>query len=212
MRITAPLRLEPVALWLTVAILIAWCLSALVLEQPLMASQKSRLLMELGAANGDIIGTHEWWRILSSQFLHVHFLHMLFNATCILIIGSFIESRHGWPVLLPLYVVGGCIGQAASVLSYPDLVSSGASQALMALCGAALVTVSRRYPRMFVVIVAGIQVALDLYLAHGIKAGHGVGFIAGLLMGAIVLMLGRSRATHSEPKKSMQPTCEDARG
>jgi hypothetical protein len=63
-----------------------------------------------------------------------------------------------------------------------------------------------------VVVIIVVQVALDLYAAQTVKAGHSVGFVAGLLMGAIVLMLSRSRSAFPEPNKSIQPAGEDARG
>lgn len=203
MKVTSPIHLTAVASSLAMAILLGWCLSALALDQSLFASQKSRLLLELGAANGNVFGTHEWWRILSSQFLHVHFLHMLFNAGCILAIGGFIEAKTGWYMLLLAYFVGGSLGQTAGVFWNPQLVSTGASQALMALCGAALVTVSGRSPRLLVIAIVGIQAILDLYAAQTLKAGHTVGFIAGLLIGATALILNRSRTSQSESNTSM---------
>jgi rhomboid protease GluP len=149
--------------------------------------------MKLGAADGSIVNTHEWWRIVSSQFLHVHFHHMLFNAACILVIGGFIEAARGARTIVSVFVVGGCMGQVASVLGYPDLVSSGASQALMALCGAALVIVSRPCPKLVVFAITAVQLALDLYVAGTLKVGHGVGFLAGLLMGVIVHRMSRTQ-------------------
>jgi rhomboid protease GluP len=192
--IKGPLSLEPVAFSLAVGVVLAWCLSAFALELPLLASQNSRLLMKIGAADGTILHTHEWWRIISSQFLHVHFQHMLFNAVCILMIGGFIEAGCGWRSTFSVYVIGGCIGQWASVLAYPDQVSSGASQALMALCGAAFVTVSRLYPRLLVFAITAVQVMLDIHVARTIKAGHAVGFLAGLLVGVVLLKTSRTRA------------------
>jgi rhomboid protease GluP len=194
------------------AIILTWCLVAFALDQSLFATQKSGLLMTVGAADGQILDSGEWWRIVTSQFLHVHFLHMLFNAGCIAVVGSFIEQRCGWWMVALVCVVGGSVGQIASVLSYPELVSSGASQALMALCGASLVMLAERRPRLFVLAVVAIQAALDIYVAHKVKAGHNFGFLGGLLVGAALLLFGGSRSVQSKPNKPMQPTCDDARG
>jgi membrane associated rhomboid family serine protease len=120
---------------------------------------------------------------------------MLFNAASIALIGASIEQRHRWRRLFLVFFCGGSVGQVASVVAYPNLVSSGASQALMALCGASLVMVTARYPRLFALAVLGIQAALDLYVAQKIKAGHGFGFLAGLLLGAALVALQRSRPT-----------------
>ncbi|MFZ6775999.1 rhomboid family intramembrane serine protease [Undibacterium sp. Ji83W] len=130
---------SPIAILIFVLILTGWTISALYFGQALFASQKSLRLPQLGAATGELFVTHEWWRLLVSQFLHVHFLHMLFNAMSILIIASSLERTRGWLALLSIYLIGGMAGQLASVWSYPALVTDGASQALMALCASTFI-------------------------------------------------------------------------
>jgi rhomboid protease GluP len=197
---------------LALAIIFTWCLVAFVLDQSVFAVQKSKALMTLGAANGELLSSAEWWRVVTSQFLHVHFLHMLFNVGCIAVIGTFVGRQYGWWKSAVVYFGGGSVGQIASVLSYPELVSSGASQALMALCGASLVVLAERRSRLFVVAIVAIQAALDIYVAQKIKAGHSFGFLAGLLIGFALLYFGGSRSGLPESNKLMSPTSEDARG
>ena len=83
---------------------------------------------------------------------------------------------------------------------YPELVSSGASQAMLALCGAALVQplFSRRLGTNWWLIAFGTlgQLGLDLFVssAHTIKAGH----VAGLLIGfAAASFSNRNRGQES---------------
>lgn len=152
------------------------------------------MLMIYGAANGGSLDNNEWWRIVTSQFLHVHFPHMLFNAGCIAIIGASIERLYGWWRTALVFLIGGCVGQIASVVYYPELVSSGASQGLMALCGAALVMKVERAPKLIALAIVTIQIALDIYAAHTIKAGHGFGFIGGLLVGLAFFFRRKSQA------------------
>ncbi len=73
--------------------------------------------------------------------------------------------------------------------------SSGASQALMALCGAAVLMLSRG-PRIFACTIVLIQAALDLYVAQYVKVGHSSGFVAGLALGGLLLFAG-ARASGS---------------
>ncbi|MES2040698.1 MAG: rhomboid family intramembrane serine protease [Pseudomonadota bacterium] len=173
---------SPTAILIFVLILTGWTISALYFGQSLFASQKSLRLPQLGAATGALFVTHEWWRLLVSQFLHVHFLHMLFNAMSILIVASSLERTRGWLVLLSIYLIGGVTGQLASVWSYPALVTDGASQALMALCAGMFVLQPRSRVTWFAGLIVAIQIALDVHAIAGIKAGHLYGFAAGLLI------------------------------
>ena len=192
-------RPAPLSAILFVAILAAWFLSGRFLGLDWLASQKSSLLLQTGAVDGAALGRGEYWLLLTSQFLHVHFFHMLFNAASIYVLGHAIERGVGKTALACTYFVGGTIGQYFSVLSQPGLASSGASQALMALCGFVLVCARRCGFPPFVLIAAlaivGIQVGLDVAAIGSIKAGHGYGFAAGAVMGVccIVLMYTRVR-------------------
>ncbi|MFZ6653724.1 rhomboid family intramembrane serine protease [Undibacterium sp. TJN19] len=185
---------RPVTPSIVALILIGWIIVAIKLDQSIFAPHKSLLLPQFGAATGDVLVTHEWWRLLVSQFLHVHFLHMLFNAACIGVTGNAIEKAYGWRVLIAVYLIGGLTGQIASVWHYPHLVTDGASQALMALCGASLVLRLNTRLKLFAGVIIVIQAALDLHAASTIKAGHGYGFAAGLLIGLGVIMATRKRA------------------
>ncbi len=212
MRVRESLSISRFSVFLAGVIVLVWFLVAMALDQSFLAVQKSRALLTVGAVNGELLEKGGWWRIVTSQFLHVHFLHMLFNAGCVAIIGAFIEGKYGWWRVALVYVVGGSVGQIASVLSYPELVTSGASQALMALCGASLAMLADRRSRLVVFAIVVIQVALDIYAAYKIKVGHGLGFLGGMAVGSALRFFGNSSAIQSEPNKPIQPTCEDARG
>ncbi|MFZ6746694.1 rhomboid family intramembrane serine protease [Undibacterium sp. JH2W] len=184
---------SPAAILIFVLILTGWIISALYFGHSLFASQKSASLPQLGAVTGELFVSHEWWRLLVSQFLHVHFLHMLFNAMCILILASAIDHKHGWRVLLLIYLVGGLAGQIASVWAYPNLVTDGASQALMALCAGVFILLPRGRLSWFAGLIVAIQVALDVHAIGNIKAGHLSGFVAGSLLSLACLFILSSR-------------------
>jgi rhomboid protease GluP len=169
---------------------IAWVAIATHLRLQPFQSQKSSLLLEVGAVNGATFRSGEVWRLLTSQFLHVHFLHMLFTLIGIFLLASAIERTAGSVTLAVTYFAGGTIGQYFSVLLSPQLVSSGASQALMALCGFALLA-HRRFslPRLSVLSAAAIvvvQISLDVYASGAIKPGHSSGFVAGMALAALL--------------------------
>ncbi len=120
---------------------------------------------------------------------------MLFNALAVLGVGAILEAGVGRWWLAFVYVVGGSIGQIAGVAFYPSLVSSGASQALMAICGAALVMRRTRFAYALVVPILVLQIGLDLNAAGTIKAGHGWGFMAGVVIGGAIVVVFRRNVT-----------------
>ena len=187
------LRPGPLALVLSISIIFAWIASAIALDQSLFATQRSSQLLGIGALNGELLRTEGWWRLLASQYLHVHFPHMIFNAFGVLLIGSVVERSGGLFDLAIVYFLGGSVGQLVSVISYPELVSSGASQALMALCGAAVLVCRARVGYITATAVLAVQLVLDISAAHKIKAGHGWGLVAGVLLGAAILVVQKRK-------------------
>lgn len=185
--------------WLLfILILGGWISVAIALDQSLFAVQPSRRLLQFGALNGDLLSAGEWWRVPVSQFLHVHGPHMLFNAIAVLVVGAVAEKGMGRGWLATVYMGGGSAGQLASVIAYPALVSSGASQALMALCGATVIACRTRATYMLVVPAMVVQIALDLRAVGTIKAGHGWGLAAGVLMGVLAVLASRRTIGHAD--------------
>jgi rhomboid protease GluP len=185
------LNIQPGTSLICLLIIGVWLISALNHNLSIFATQKSSLLLGFGAINGTSLQRGEYWKLISSQFLHVKFTHMLLNVTFIYYIGTKIEKFFGFIMFIAIYLIAGTLGQLASVLSYPHFVSSGASQALCGIIGAFLVLFL--YPLrvskitiIWVGIFLIIQTFLDLFFAGYIKAGHWVGFIIGLLLGLFI--------------------------
>ena len=182
-------RPSPRAAYLLAASLpLAWIAVARASGQALTAAQPSRLIARYGAVDGTVFATHEWWRLLTSQWLHSKGPHMLFNALIVAVAGALIEREQGIRRVLGLYLLGGLVGQIAGVIAYPDLVSSGASQAMLALCGAVLASprVARGRAAIawgLVALATAVQLALDLKVSGLPKAGHVAGLVVGLAYG-----------------------------
>ncbi len=170
------------------AIIVVWSFIALSLDQDITETQRSPLLLQYGAVTGENIDDGEYWKLVASQFTHVKFLHMLANVIFIFLLGRAIEKEFGAFVVTSVYLLSGTLGQFASVTSYPELVSSGASQALCGLAGFLLIFSKRlltTHVTTFIILAAFvlIQVGLDLYFAGYLKAGHTVGLVSGILFG-----------------------------
>jgi rhomboid protease GluP len=181
-----------VALTLMALSLIAWFAVAWAYHLHPFAAQNSALLLHAGALNGELLQAGEWWRIVTSQFLHVYFLHLVFNIASLLLLGMRLERELGSLRFALLYLISGSIGQLVGVMAAPALVViSGASQAVMGLAGATIFNFLRRreagnFQLVILLIVVGITATLDIAASGSIKAGHLGGLCAGVGLGWIL--------------------------
>jgi rhomboid protease GluP len=174
---------------------LAWLVVAASSGRAVWAIQHSNLLLGYGAVDGASFASGGWWRLLSSQWLHAQPLHMLLNAAGVLLAGWRVERAGGALAMIGIFIAGGTVGQLAGVLAYPALVSSGASQVMLALCAAAFLlrplTAASRAATAALCTVVAVQLGLDLTSAQTIKAGHAASFAAGLAAAALVLAVRR---------------------
>jgi membrane associated rhomboid family serine protease len=130
----------------------------------------------------------EWWRLLTSAFLHGGLLHIGFNMYVLYLIGPMVERALGSARFLILYLVAALGGSVASyVFSPPNTISVGASGAIFGLM-AALLVVGKRFKHD----VSQIAVLLVVNLAIGfLVAGvdwraHLGGMATGAAMAAVM--------------------------
>ena len=108
------------------------------------AMSDGRVLIEMGAARRDLVIDGGWWRIPAAALMHGHLLHLVLNATTLLVIGPVLERwLSKWRYLLVL-LGGALIGTGASALFREDVATVGLSGGLFALLGA-LATTTLRY-------------------------------------------------------------------
>ena len=182
-------------------LLVSTTVAYLTVGQP-FATVNSRLLLHAGAINGKLLHNFEVWRLLTAQLVHVKQLHMILNVLFCLFLGNSLKRNLGrWRFAL-IYWLGGTLGILASVASSPLNVASGASQAMLALCGAAVCTnvlgefeVSKGIVKLAYTATL-IQLALDLYAVQLPKAGHVVAFFSG---GLLTLTFSKTRKGSSRP-------------
>ena len=94
-------------------------------------------LLAFGANYGPLVEAGQWWRLITSSFLHIGILHLICNMYCLYIVGPQLESFFGKVKFLFIYLISGIIGSLFSVL-FTDSISAGASGAIFGLFGALL--------------------------------------------------------------------------
>jgi len=86
-------------------------------------------------ANNLIDNQGEYWRFVTSIFLHIGFLHLLLNNYALWIVGQEIERLYGSSRFALLYLATGVAGSVASYFYNPEALSAGASGAIFGLFG-----------------------------------------------------------------------------
>jgi membrane associated rhomboid family serine protease len=133
------------------------------------------------------IQNFELWRLLSSQFIHVHQKHMIYNVLSILFLGILIEREVGPKYILVIWLLAGSLGTLCSTQfsTPPWNVGTGASQAAFGLVGFGFVLIMTRIKYGYLMISAiAFAILPALYLDFKSvgypKAGHLLSFIIGV--------------------------------
>ncbi len=97
-----------------------------------------QLVLYTGMKVNELLTAGQWWRLLSSQFVHLDIMHMAFNGYGLYVLGPIIERFYGWRRFLLIYLASGTVGALASFW-FTEMPSGGASGAIYGLVGALLV-------------------------------------------------------------------------
>jgi len=139
----------------------------------------------------------EWWRLVTSTFVHAGVIHLLMNMGALATFGRYFEAMAPRPLLWVTYVTAGVAGSLASWWLQPDASSLGASGAVMGVVAfvatygvrnADRVPAEIRHRAWMAILLTGFVGALAFSLIdNGAHAG-------GALTGAVIALLaGRRR-------------------
>ncbi|MBD9476557.1 rhomboid family intramembrane serine protease [Achromobacter sp. ACM01] len=143
----------------------------------------------------------EYWRLFTSMFLHIGFLHLAINMLALWSLGIILEARMRSGVFLGVYLLSGLCGSLVTALWHRDefFLSCGASGAILGIFGAAIVygLHDRRMGRPHIppgnllfslVLTFGAGFAFDVD-----NAAHLGGLLSGALLAGIALYAERLR-------------------
>jgi membrane associated rhomboid family serine protease len=100
-------------------------------------------LYRMGANARSAVFAGEWWRVITSIFLHAGMMHLLFNGYVLYALGPFFERIFGPVRFLTLFLFSGVVGNIASLYLGKAPLSVGASGALWGLFGASVSLILR---------------------------------------------------------------------
>ena len=105
-------------------------------------------LLQFGGSDSAYVLDGQWWRLITSTFVHVTILHLLLNMWCLWNLGLFGEPLLGKPGLIAVYLLTGTAGMmmslAWSVLTRQDALVAGASGAVFGIAGILIVLLSNK--------------------------------------------------------------------
>jgi membrane associated rhomboid family serine protease len=148
--------------------------------------------VEKGALFGPSIADGEYWRLVTSGFLHAGFLHIAFNMYLLWYLGRLLEPALGHVRFAAIYFTSLLAGSFGALLLAPNTVTIGASGAVFGLMGAAVVEFRRRGIG-FLESGIGILILFNLglsFIVPGIAIGGHIGGLIGGVLAALAINLG----------------------
>lgn len=156
-------------------------------------------LDHLGADWGPLTLSGQWWRLLTSTFVHIQLFHLLFNMIGLWILGNRIEGLWGHWTFLLFYFSCAFVGDITVLATHPEVASYGASVGVLGIAGA----VAAVYAPRFMGISWGARFwlgTLILYSAYiiwpelsgGLYVGHTVGFLTGAIIATFFTYFART--------------------
>lgn len=161
-----------------------------------LPAREQVLLLSDWAKVNDLIRDGEYYRLLSSMFLHLNLTHLIFNGYALFVLGRDVEALFGTVRFAILYFLGGLSGSLASFI-FTDAPSVGASGAIFAIFGAEMVYfyqhralhgVAGRQHLTQLIILMLINLGLGFFASTGAtnfridNAGHIGGLVGGVVL------------------------------
>ncbi|HET6381527.1 MAG TPA: rhomboid family intramembrane serine protease [candidate division Zixibacteria bacterium] len=151
-------------------------------------------LVEAGLVSAPQVAAGEWWRLLTSAFLHLGVLHLAFNMYALWLFGPIIEQLYGHVEYLVLYVLCALGGSVLTIVASPDSAAAGASGAIFGLFGLAFVVSRRRHlllgPQARAILSqAGGLLLINLIITFTVPRISWTGHLGGLAVGVLIGLL-----------------------
>jgi len=141
-------------------------------------------------AFGKAIPAHQWYRLVTSGFIHFGVLHIVMNMLLLYQLGNLLERALGSARLAAVYFASLLAGSFGVIILGGAGLSGGASGAVFGLMTAAAVGLHRRGVNVFSTGI-GMTLGLNLVLTFTISGisigGHLGGMVAGAICGWVML-------------------------
>ncbi|MGO9955282.1 MAG: rhomboid family intramembrane serine protease [Solirubrobacteraceae bacterium] len=141
-------------------------------------------------------GTDQYYRLLTSGFLHDGVLHILFNMVFLYFMGPLLEPAIGKLNFAVVYFVSLLSGSFGALLFQPDVPTIGASTACFGVLGALIVVAHYRRISIWqsgLGLTLVINIVFTLSVAGISLGGHLGGVVGGAICGWLIVQIGERR-------------------
>lgn len=146
-------------------------------------------LLNFGASHPELIRAGDYYRLISSAFLHIGVVHFLFNNYALYVIGPQLESFFGKTKFIIIYLFSAISGNLLSMI-FNNSIGAGASGAIFGLLGS-LLYFGYHY-RVYLGSVIKSQIIplilINLFIGFTLKGIDNAAHIGGLIGGVLITM------------------------
>ncbi|HKB51318.1 MAG TPA: rhomboid family intramembrane serine protease [Solirubrobacterales bacterium] len=187
----APSRYDAPATYGIIAINVAVFLVEVATGHGGVGTISSSLIPEFGLF-GPSVASGEWYRLLTSAFLHAGLFHIAGNMILLYFLGRILEPGIGTPRFVAVYMTSLFVGSLGALLFSPDSLSIGASGAVFGILAAAFVIARGRGVDALASSI-GVIILLNLAFSFGVSGisiGAHIGGLAGGFLCALFILAG----------------------
>lgn len=155
------------------------------------SSQLSQFMIDFGLF-GPFIAEGEWYRLITSGFLHANLIHLGFNMFLLFFLGRLLEPALGTPRFLALYFASLLAGSFGALVVEPETLTIGASGAVYGLAGATFI-IARGRGMEALASQIGFLILFNLvfsFVFPRISVGGHIGGLVGGVLCALVIVAG----------------------
>lgn len=188
---------RPVVVPALIAVNVALFLLTAVQARSITANFDAPVFGALSLVPG-LVSAGEWWRVVTTGFLHIGPVHLLFNMLALYVLGRDLEAVLGRGRFLAVYSVAMLGGSAAvMVFDSPRVEVAGASGAVFGLMGGLAVVLRRmRFPLGQVIGLIVVNIVISVVIPGISLTGHLGGLVVGAAAtAALVYGPGRNRTS-----------------
>jgi len=149
-----------------------------------------------GADYGVLSLSGQWWRLLTSTFVHFGIVHIALNMWCLWSLGPILERLMGSRAFAITYLCSGLVASEVSLAWNPIQVSGGASGAIFGIAGAFFSFLYFKKAPLDVQFIRRKLNSLGAFILYNLifgalhqrvdNAAHIGGLVAGLILGAVL--------------------------